>query len=110
MPRRSRMPLHGRGRALESAAVSIAPSQVDASPALEPCPCEGCRFALRCDAEHLACEKRLRSAGASQLGIDSASAAATIVREVLAVTERPSHSTGPLYPTNRSERAVIREM
>jgi len=22
---------------------------------LEPCPCEGCRFALRCDAEHLAC-------------------------------------------------------
>jgi hypothetical protein len=47
---------------------------------------------------------------ASQLGIDSASAATTTVREVLSVTEWPSHSTGPLYPTNRSERAVIREM
>jgi hypothetical protein len=37
---------------VESAAVPIAPSQLDA---LEPCPCEGCRLALRCDTEHLAC-------------------------------------------------------
>ena len=37
---------------VESAAVPIAPSQLAA---LDPCPCEGCRFALRCDTEHLAC-------------------------------------------------------
>jgi len=32
--------------------VPSAPSQLDA---LEPCPCEGFRLAVRCDTEHLAC-------------------------------------------------------
>jgi hypothetical protein len=31
------------------------PSQLDGRPVLEPCPCEGCRLAARCDTEHLAC-------------------------------------------------------
>jgi hypothetical protein len=37
---------------VESAAVPIARSELNA---LDPCPCEGCRLALRCDTEHLAC-------------------------------------------------------
>jgi len=36
---------------VESAAVPTAPS----APIPEPCPCDACRFSLRCDAEHLAC-------------------------------------------------------
>jgi hypothetical protein len=38
------------------AAVSITPSKLAARLVpFEPCPCEGCRLALRCDAERLAC-------------------------------------------------------
>ena len=37
---------------VESAAVPIARSELNA---LDPCPCEGCRLAVRCDTEHLAC-------------------------------------------------------
>jgi hypothetical protein len=41
---------------VESAAVPVALSELAASPVpLEPCPCDGCRLAIRCDTEHLAC-------------------------------------------------------
>jgi hypothetical protein len=41
---------------VESAAVPLAPSELVASPVpLEPCLCDGCRLAIRCDTEHLAC-------------------------------------------------------
>jgi hypothetical protein len=41
---------------VESAAVPVAPSELVANPVpLEPCPCDGCRFAVRCKDERLAC-------------------------------------------------------
>ena len=47
--------MHPKPR-VESAAVSVAPSELVASLVpLEPCPCDGCRFAVRCKDERLAC-------------------------------------------------------
>jgi len=36
--------------------VPFVPYRIAASPVLEPCPCDGCRFAERCKAERLACD------------------------------------------------------
>ena len=40
---------------VQSAALSVASPQLAATPVLEPCPCDGCRYAVRCKDERLAC-------------------------------------------------------